>query len=133
MCARPAPDRASCSPVRARKAGDGRRSAARRHRAIVAAFTAQIGGELSESDRGLVEQASMLSLRVEQLTADVINGVEVDDDLIVKMAGASRRALSAISVLAAERKPTAGETLAQYAARRAAEREAIESDNDEDS
>jgi hypothetical protein len=129
MCARPAPDTGSCNPIRTRKAGDGRRSAARRYRTIVQAFTAEIGGDLSEAERGLVEQAAMLALRVEQLTADVINGAPVDDALIVKLAGASRRALSAISARAADRKP-AGQTLQDYLTARAATQS--DDDNDED-
>jgi hypothetical protein len=48
---------------------DGRSSGARRYRAIVAAFTAEIGGNLTEAEQGLVNQAATLTLRAEHLSA----------------------------------------------------------------
>jgi hypothetical protein len=130
MCTRPAPDPASYAPTARRKrrprAVDGRTTPARRYAALVTAFTTEIGGALSEAERGLVEQAALLQLRVEQLRADVIAGRSVDDDLIVKIAGASRRALSKIVTRA---KPANAMTLAEYAAQRAA---AVETDEEDD-
>jgi hypothetical protein len=129
MCVKKAPHGASYGPVRARKARaimpDGRRSAARRYRAIADGFEAEIGGELTPSERAIVEQAAMLQLRCEQLRADVIAGKPVDDDLLIRLASTSRRALSKIT---AKAKP-AGETLAQYMARKAAEHEALADDD----
>src|ERR1035437_10194835 len=100
MCLKKAPHGTSHGPVKARTARaimpDGRRSAARRYRAIAEGFESEIGGELTPSERALVETAAPLQLRVEQLRADIVAGKPVDDDLIVRMAGSSRRALAAI-------------------------------------
>jgi hypothetical protein len=108
---------------------DGRRSAARRYRALVEGFESEIGGELTPSERALVETAAMLTLRAEQLRADIVAGKPVDDDLLIRLASTSRRALSKIT---AKAKPATGETLAQYMARKAAESDAL-ADDDEDS
>ena len=106
---------------------DGRSAGARRYRALIHAYTTSLGGgELDEEDRGLIEQAAMLTLRVEQLTNDIVNGKPVDDATIIKLAGASRRALSAISSRSAERKPTTL-SLTEHFARKAAE---LQSDDD---
>jgi hypothetical protein len=108
---------------------DGRSAGARRFRAIVAAFTGEIGGELTESERSLVEQAALLQLRCEQLRADVISGKPVDDDLLIRLASTSRRALSKIT---AKTKPATGESLAQYMARKQAEHDALADDGDDE-
>ena len=75
MCVKSAPDSdhvgATSVPDRGRKAPrlpphqkpDGRSASARRYRAIKAAFESEIGGDLSPSEAGLVEQAAMLQLR----------------------------------------------------------------------
>jgi hypothetical protein len=106
---------------------DGRSAGARRYRALVDAFTSEIGGDLTEAESGLVEQAAMLQLRVEQLRADIIAGRTVDDDLLIRLASESRRALSQIK---AKAKPATGETFPQYMARKAAE--LADDDGDED-
>jgi hypothetical protein len=122
MCARPGPD-----PHPHRQKVDGRTSGARRYNSLVRAFTDQLGGgTLAEGDRALVEQAAMLQLRVEQITRDVIQGKPVDDDLTIKLAGASKRAILAISAKAAAQKP-GGQTLQEYLANKHA---AAESDDD---
>src|SRR5260370_224634 len=113
-----------------RMKADGRSAGARRYRALVNAYAADLGGELSEADRGLVEQAAMLSLRVEQLTTAIVNGAAVDDATVIKLAGASRRALSAISARSIARKPGAL-TLQDHLARRAAELASDDENGDE--
>jgi hypothetical protein len=84
---------------------------------LVAAFTDEIGGDLSTSEQALVKQAAGLTLRGEQLQAAIVRGEAIDDDLLVRLAGAARRVLGAIGVKASERKP-APMSLAEYAARR---------------
>ncbi len=125
------PDTPGCLPKAARKrrgsGPDGRTAGARRHKAIVAAFEAQIGGELSAADHALIQQAALLMLRTEQLTADAVAGKPVDDGEIVRLAGASRRALAAISAKAADKKP-AVPTMADYWASKAA----LQSDDTEE-
>ena len=132
MCTRSAPDGARCTTKAPRKrrprAVDGRTTPARRYASLVAAFTSEIGGTLTESESGLVRQAASLALRCEQLRADIIAGRLVDDDLLIRLASESRRALSKI---ASKAKPATGETIQEYAARKAAESEAL-ADDDED-
>jgi hypothetical protein len=131
MCVKKAPHGGASGAVKVRKARpimpDGRRSAARRYAALVAGYESEIGGDLSPAERGLVETAAMLKLRSEQLTADIIAGNPVDNGEIIRLAGASRRALSKIVT---EAKPVSTMTFAEYAAQKVAA--ALESDNDED-
>jgi hypothetical protein len=131
MCVKKAPHGASHSPVKTRKARaimpDGRRSAARRYRAIAAAFEDEIGGDLTPSELAAVETAATLQLRVEQLRADIVAGKPVDDDLLIRLASTSRRALSQIKPKA---KPAGGNALQTYLDARAAAAEADDDDED---
>jgi hypothetical protein len=108
---------------------DGRTSGARRYAAIAAAFEAEIGGELTPSERADVEMAATLTLRGEQLRADIVAGKQIDDDLLIRLASTSRRALSKIAPKA---KPAGGMTLQQYLADKAAAAEIVDDDEDED-
>jgi hypothetical protein len=131
MCVKKAPHGASHGPVKTRKARaimpDGRRSAARRYRAIAAAFEDEIGGDLTPSERAAVETAATLQLRVEQLRADIVAGKPIDDDLLIRLASTSRRALAAI---ATKTKPAGGNAFQQYLDKRAAAQ--ADDDTDED-
>jgi hypothetical protein len=112
---------------------DGRRSAARRYRAIAEGFEAEIGGELLPSERALVETAATLTLRAERLRADIVAGESVDDDLLIRLASTSRRALAAVSAKAIERKPAGGSAFQEYLAKHAAQAAAgVSDDTDED-
>jgi hypothetical protein len=111
---------------------DGRTTGARRHKAIVAAFEGQIGGELTAADRALIQQAALLSLRVEQLTDDAIAGRSVDDSEIIRLAGASRRALAAISAKAIDRKPAVQSLAAYWASKQAATDQPDDDDGEDD-
>ena len=79
----------------------------------------------------MIAQAAMLQLKVEQTTQDVIRGLPTDSDALIRLASTSRRALAAVSAKASA-KPAAGETLAEYVARKAAESEALVDNDDED-
>ena len=107
---------------------DGRRSAARRYRAIAAAFEDEIGGELTPSELAAVETAATLQLRVEQLRADIVAGRPVNDDLLIRLASTSRRALSKIVTRA---KPAGGNALQTYLDARAAATAAAEADDED--
>lgn len=109
---------------------DARSSSARRFRDIVDAFTAEVGGELTESERGLVQQAAGLTMRCEQLQGAIIRGEAVDDDLLVRLSGTAKRLLAAIGSKAAERKPSGGMTLAEYVASKTAATETEDEDED---
>jgi hypothetical protein len=138
MCTRSVPDRSTCAAKaprkRRRRAVDGRTSPARRYASLVAGFKVEIGGVLTLAEIGLIETAAMLKLRSEQLTAEMIAGKPVDNGEIIRLAGASRRALSKITAKA--KNPAASETLNEYLARKGAEKAALEAealaDDDDD-
>jgi hypothetical protein len=98
---------------------DGRSHGARRFRDLVEAYTAEIGGTLTESESGLVRQAAALALRCEQLQAAIVRGEPVDDDLLVRISGTAKRLLGAISVKSDGKKPAAMSMAAYWASKAA--------------
>ena len=95
---------------------DGRTISARRYRDLVVAFEAEVGGgTLTESERSTVQQAAAITLRAEELQADLVLGKPIDNDLLVRLTGTARRILASISGKAGERKPV-GPNLASYLA-----------------
>jgi hypothetical protein len=100
---------------------DGRSPAARRFRDLIQLYEAEIGGVLTEVERGLVRQAAALTMRAEQLQADIVNGKPVDGDQLIRITGSARRILGAIAEKTDKRKP-AVPSLHDHVARRAAER-----------
>jgi hypothetical protein len=135
MCTRRAPvaptSKRSRSAItnrsRAHLAADERTAGARRFRDLVAAFSADLGDDLSEADMAMVRTAAGLTLKSELLQADLAAGKDVDAETLIKLAGTSRRALASISAAAIDRKPNTL-NLADHLARRAAE---LQSDEDE--
>lgn len=75
---------------------DGRSSSARRFRDLVTAFEAEIGGELSELERGLVRQAAALSLKTEQMQESIVRGEAIDSDTLIRLSGEARRILTSL-------------------------------------
>jgi hypothetical protein len=100
---------------------DGRSSSARRFRDLVQAFEGEIGGTLTEVEKGLVRQAAGLQLRAEQMQADIVNGKPVDSDALIRVSSTSKRILESIGARATKRKP-ATPTLQDHLRQRAAER-----------
>ena len=100
---------------------DGRSSSARRFRDLVRAYEAEVGGDLTEVDRGLIRQAAALTFKAETLQSDLVNGVPVDGDQLIRLTGTAKRILSAIAEKASTRKPAAP-TLQDHLAKRAAAR-----------
>jgi hypothetical protein len=94
---------------------DGRTVSARRYRDLVVAYEAEVGGGLSESERSTIQQAAALSLRAEELQADLVLGKPIDNDLLVRLTGTARRILNGIKGKADDRRP-AGPNLASYLA-----------------
>jgi hypothetical protein len=136
MCSRRAPvappSKRSRSAItngsRAHQKADERSAGARRFRDLVAAFSADLGDDLSEADMAMVRTAAGLTLKSELLQADLAAGIPVNAEILVKLAGTSRRALAAISAKAIDRKP-GGMTLADHLARRAA---TLQSDDEDE-
>lgn len=75
---------------------DGRSSSARRFRDLVRAYEVEVGGTLSELERGLVRQAAILSLKTEQMQECIVRGEEVDSDTLIRLSGEARRILTSL-------------------------------------
>jgi hypothetical protein len=75
---------------------DGRSPAARRYRDLIHLYESEVGGELTEIERGLIKQAAALSLRSEQLQGAVVRGEDVDNDTLIRLSGEARRILASL-------------------------------------
>jgi hypothetical protein len=53
---------------------DGRSPAARRFRDLIQLYETEVGGVLTEVERGLIRQAAALTIRAEQLQAAIVEG-----------------------------------------------------------
>jgi hypothetical protein len=99
--------------------GDARSAGARRFRDLIAAFSADLGDNLSEADIAMIRTAAALTLKSEQMQAALIAGQTIDSDVLIRLASTSRRSLQAISAKAVNRKPGAA-SLQDYLDRRVA-------------
>jgi hypothetical protein len=90
---------------------DGHTLSARRYRKLIDDFSDELGGQLSAADAALIRQAAALTLRAEQTQADILNGVPVDADDLVRISSEARRILGLLRSKAAKSKPPAGPTL----------------------
>jgi hypothetical protein len=139
MCVRRAPVVATSKRSRsaitngskAHQKGDERSAGARRFRDLVAAFSADLGDNLSEADLAMVRTAAALTLKSEQIQADLAAGLPVDSDALIRLASTSRRALAAVSAKAIERKPAGSMTLQEYLNAKAAAAEPVDDDDEE--
>jgi hypothetical protein len=86
-------------------------------------LAAEVGGPLTAIDRELIAQAASLTLRAEQIRESIVAGATIDSDEAIRLTSECRRILQSLKGKAAENKP-AGPTLAEYAARKAAEKAA---------
>lgn len=98
---------------------DGRSASARRFKDLVRNFEAEVGGPISAVEHSLITQAASLQLRSEQLQADIVNGIKVDSDSLIRLTGTVRRILTTLSAKAAKRKSVTP-TIADHIAKRAA-------------
>jgi hypothetical protein len=79
----------------------------RRYRDLIAAYSAEIGGELTQFDVAMVKQAAALSIRGEMMQAAIVNGEPVNSDDLIRLSSEVRRILDAIGEKASKRKPAA--------------------------
>jgi len=98
---------------------NGRSAAARRFRDVVVSLEAELGGELSESERLQVRNAATLQLHSEELAARLIRGEAVDPEEITRAANGATRALAGLRKRRAA-KPAAGGGVRDYLASKAA-------------
>jgi|SRR5579883_1745749 len=75
---------------------DLRSSSARRFRDLVRSYEAELGGNLTELERGLIKQAAALSLRTEQMQEAIVRGDAVDADALIRLSSEARRILTSL-------------------------------------
>jgi hypothetical protein len=96
---------------------DGRSMAARRYRDVAIAIADDLGGQdlLSEPSKILVRQAAGMTVAVEDLSAKVVAGEDVDLEQLTRLSNVLGRTLQRLGLKkpAAPRGPTLGELMAQ--------------------
>jgi hypothetical protein len=96
---------------------DGRSMAARRYRDVAIAIADDLGGQdlLSEPSKILVRQAAGMTVAVEDLSAKVVAGEDVDLEQLTRLSNVLGRTLQrrGLKKPAAPRGPTLGELMAQ--------------------
>lgn len=75
---------------------DGRTRAGRRMHDVIAALTIDLGGDLAEAERLQVRSIAALTVRSEQLAADLLNGRQVDSEQLTRCANSAARLLAAL-------------------------------------
>ena len=105
------PQRFTRAGVELPRDADGRTRRARRFKKWVDDFTAELGGSLSAADQALVRQGAALTLRAEQAQCDVVNGIAVDADDLVRISSGARRILGLLRRKGEKAKPPVGPTL----------------------
>jgi len=84
---------------------------ARRYRDLVQAYTAEtaeIGGDLSQTEMAMIKTAASLSLTAELMQADIVNGKPSNTDDLIRLSSEVRRILDTIRERGGKRKPAAG-------------------------
>jgi hypothetical protein len=110
----------------------GRSSSARRFRDLTHAYSAELGGELSEAERSLARQVVALQLQAERMQEMIVGGENVDADQLIRISSTSKRLLGIIASRTGKRKQPASLTLAEYLAAEQAEKPAAEPEAAED-
>jgi hypothetical protein len=129
------PDRPAKRRLRLTQAGiplpriDQRTVGAMRYRALLDSYGAELGGSLTEADKALIQQIAAMQLRIEQLQTAIVEGRDVDADQIIRLSSEHRRLLTSLRGKVAKNKPAA-ESIADYMARKAAEKAASAPEGD---
>jgi hypothetical protein len=97
-----------------------RRRRQQRFDALVAAYSAEIGGSLNETDKALAAQAASIGVHIEKLQAEIIQGCDVDEDMVVRLSSEHRRLLTSLRSTAAKAKPAGDAALKEFLANLAA-------------
>jgi hypothetical protein len=93
---------------------DARRLPARRFKALVAAYSSEIGDSPSETDKALIAQAASIAIRIERRQADILQGLDVDEDSLIRLSSEHRRILTSLRTKADKVKPDAPTELDRY-------------------
>jgi hypothetical protein len=119
-------DAARRRPRRTRTGGvplpraDGRTIRSRRFRDLVEAYSGELGGALTEAERSLVQQAAAVQIQCEELQRALVEGRDVDSDMLIRLSSEHRRLLAGLGAKAIKNRPS-GPTLADFLAARAAQ------------
>ncbi len=73
---------------------DGRTTAARRFKEIIATLSADLGGDLTEAQKAIAARAATLAVWCEQAETDFANGMAFDVQTYATSANAMRRLLA---------------------------------------
>jgi hypothetical protein len=76
-----------------------------RFRQIVAACEAEAGGDVTDLERDIINQAAALTYRGEELQAAMLRGDPVDNDELVRLSSTAKRLLGTIRTKAEARSP----------------------------
>jgi hypothetical protein len=98
---------------------DMRSPTARRYRDLVQAYSAEIGGDLSQTEMAMIKTAAGLAVQAEMMQADIVNGKIVDSDDLIRLSSEVRRILDAIAEKAGKRKSATVPSLHDHAVKRA--------------
>ena len=84
---------------------DARTAQARKFKAYVRGYVAEIGGELSDADRDRIANAALIAMQIERLQQAIVMGGDVNVDAIVRLNSEHRRLLTGLRARAAKAKP----------------------------
>ncbi len=94
---------------------DRRSAAARRHRDLERAFAADLGGQLTTTQRITIGQAAALTVRAELLQAAIARGDPVDGEELIRVANTLERLFTTLGLKGA-RAPSEQPNLQDYLA-----------------
>ncbi|OKO69395.1 hypothetical protein AC629_41260 [Bradyrhizobium sp. NAS80.1] len=84
------------------KSVDLRSTAGRRFKHLVRTYEAELGGEPTELQRGLVRQVATIQIQIERTQADIVGGSRVvDSDEVIRLSSEHRRLLNSYYFCAA--------------------------------
>jgi hypothetical protein len=114
---------ADAAPINADRL-DGRTRHAKRLRSLIAGLASDLGHQPSTAQQALIEQAASLIVQREAMEAAMTAGEPVNAGEITKVSGAVTRCLATLRSKTGKRNAPAGSSLADYLARKAAEKAA---------
>jgi hypothetical protein len=86
--------------------GDRRSATSRRFEDLTTAHLAGLGAPLDEGTLALARSAAMTTMRLERIEARAIEGQEIDDERLVRLAGVLARTLAALNSLKSKERPS---------------------------
>jgi hypothetical protein len=88
-----------------------------RYRSLLDSYGAEVGGNLTEGDKALIQQIAAMQLRIEQLQTAIVEGLDVDADQIIRLSSEHRRLLTTLRGKVGKNKPRHDPLTAHIAAK----------------